>query len=342
VRRFDLGRIPPTNAFLRAACYVRQLARIRRVLKRDVNPDFVISFLDVTNQTTLLASWGLATKRVATQRVDPRFAERGSPIWEALSSFLYEHADRVLYLDDKQAAWAKARWRRWRIGSIVNPLTRIQIGPLDRVGHALISSAPHIAVAMGRFARQKGFDLLLEAFARIKDEVVDWNLLILGEGELRDSLELLIGRLELTGRVLLPGGFPRPHDILAQCDLFVMSSRYEGLPNAMAEAMACGLTAISFNCLSGPAELITDGINGRLVENGNVIEFAKALKELMQNANERRVMGERARAFVIDKMCPDKIMDTWEQLFDELSRDPPLSWRSALRALEGEGSTRIL
>jgi glycosyltransferase involved in cell wall biosynthesis len=110
-----------------------------------------------------------------------------------------------------------------------------------------------------------------------------------------------------------------------------MSSRYEGLPNAMAEAMACGLTAISFNCLSGPAELITDGINGRLVENGNVIEFAKALKELMQNANERRVMGERARAFVIDKMCPDKIMDTWEQLFDELSREPPtfLAFRAA-------------
>ena len=110
----------------------------------------------------------------------------------------------------------------------------------------------HSIVAMGHFYRQKGFDLLLEAFARLKERNPEWTLTILGDGSLRPYLEALRDELRLNGRVHLPGQVKNPLLVLQQADLFIMPSRWEGWSNSLVEAMSCGLPVIAADCRCGP------------------------------------------------------------------------------------------
>jgi glycosyltransferase involved in cell wall biosynthesis len=149
-----------------------------------------------------------------------------------------------------------------------------------------------IVVSMGRFTRQKGFDILLKAFSTLAAAgQSDWNLIILGDGELRGELEQLVEDLGLSSRVIMPGRVKDPFSVLRHADLFVMSSRFEGFPMAHGEAMLCGLPVVATDCPSGPSELIRDGVDGILVENENQLQLEEAMQKLMSNAVLRRKMG---------------------------------------------------
>ena len=147
---------------------------------------------------------------------------------------------------------------------------------------------------MGRLAPQKGFDLLIDAFSRVAGRHPQWSLQILGEGPDRPALERLIDVKGLAGRVVLAGWEPDPSAVLQQGDLFVLSSRFEGFPNALLEAMACGLPSVSFNCQSGPAEIIRDQIDGILVPPEDVPGLADAIdRALTDEALRRRLAARR-------------------------------------------------
>jgi glycosyltransferase involved in cell wall biosynthesis len=140
---------------------------------------------------------------------------------------------------------------------------------------------------MGRLHPQKGFDLLLEAFSRIKDQYPDWSLTILGDGPLREQIESLRDELGLKGRVHLPGAVKNPHQVLKQAELFVLSSRREGFSLALLDAMSYGLPVVAFDCRSGPREIIRDGVDGVLVPPEDVGAMAEALGRLMSDESER-------------------------------------------------------
>jgi GalNAc-alpha-(1->4)-GalNAc-alpha-(1->3)-diNAcBac-PP-undecaprenol alpha-1,4-N-acetyl-D-galactosaminyltransferase len=152
-------------------------------------------------------------------------------------------------------------------------------------------------------SHQKGFDLLIEAFARLTPKYPGWELRIIGEGTDRAALERLATERGVALRVRFCGWLNDPQPVLAGSELFVLSSRWEGFPNALLEAMACGVPAVSFDCDSGPSEIIRDRVDGLLVPPDDVSALASALDHLMDDAALRREMGDRAREVVTRFSC---------------------------------------
>ncbi|WP_051761982.1 glycosyltransferase family 4 protein [Microbispora rosea] len=225
----------------------------------------------------------------------------------------YPRLDAVVTLTDADAAEYRTILDNTpaRMATIPNALT-----PAERAPAALDGK---IVVAAGRLTRQKGFDLLIEAFAAIVEKHPDWQLRIYGDGKERAKLQRQIHRLHLYNHVFLMGGTTTLEQELAKGAIFVLSSRFEGFGMVLIEAMAHGLPAASFDCPHGPADIITHGGNGLLVPPENVTELAAAIDSLITDASLRHILGTSAKASVT-RYHIDHIRRQWEHLFTELHR----------------------
>jgi glycosyltransferase involved in cell wall biosynthesis len=177
--------------------------------------------------------------------------------------------------------------------------------------------AARTVLAAGRLTSQKGFDLLLEAFARIAPSHSDWRLRICGQGRLRTDLERLAEERGLAATAELAGACRDLPGEMAKASVFVLSSRFEGFPLALLEAMSAGLAVVSFDCPTGPRDLVEDGRNGLLVPAEDVDALAAALQELLEDEELRRRLGtaavETARDYSMDVIGPQ-----WESFLAEL------------------------
>jgi GalNAc-alpha-(1->4)-GalNAc-alpha-(1->3)-diNAcBac-PP-undecaprenol alpha-1,4-N-acetyl-D-galactosaminyltransferase len=293
---------------------VQRIQAIRRAVV-SASPDVVISLIDRTNVLVLFALMFTRIPVIVSERVDPRRISCGR-LWHVLRWLLYPAASALVSISrgvDESFTWLP-RSKRW---VIYNPLL-----PIDQASRLPVSGAPSSSkrriAAMGRLTRQKGFDLLLRAFASLAPSYPEWDLLILGEGEERENLLELASSLGLSARVAFPGLLKNPFPELQRADLFVMSSRAEGFGNALTEAMACGLPVISFDCPSGPGEIIRDGIDGILVPAEDVPALARAMGALMSNPDRRRQLAEEA-VHVGERFSMDRHMEQWEELFQRLA-----------------------
>ena len=176
-------------------------------------------------------------------------------------------------------------------------------------------------VAAGRLERQKGFDLLIEAFGPVHERHPDWRLDIFGDGKLRAKLTALIAERGLEQVVRLRGLTRNLDAELATASVFVLSSRKEGLPMVLLEAMHAGLPVVSFDCPTGPADVVDDGINGLLVPAEDVAGLAAGMSRLIENGQERESMG-RAAHLTGARYEMHVIAAQWEGLFAELSGRP--------------------
>jgi glycosyltransferase involved in cell wall biosynthesis len=168
-------------------------------------------------------------------------------------------------------------------------------------------------LAMGRLSHEKGFDLLLEAWSLAMPLLPDWSLRIVGDGQMRDELVRRAASLKIEDRVTLAPFSDDPFSLYSECGMFVLSSRYEGLPFVLIEAMTCGAPCISFDCPNGPREVIRNGVNGVLVSAEQVIALASAIVKLGVNPMLRKRIGDAARS-VSKPFSESRVVARWQEV----------------------------
>lgn len=174
-------------------------------------------------------------------------------------------------------------------------------------------------IAAGRLAPQKGFDLLIEAFKIVHPKFPDWKLRIYGYGREKNNLQAMIEDNKLYNHAILMGPTQHIEAELLNASIYALSSRFEGFGMVIVEAMQCGVPVVSFDCPKGPSEIISNNVDGILVEDGNVEEFAKALMELMGNPEKRKQFGKKAVENVKQYEI-ENIGKIWRDTIDEISQ----------------------
>jgi glycosyltransferase involved in cell wall biosynthesis len=157
---------------------------------------------------------------------------------------------------------------------------------------------------------QKGFDLLIDAFSRISGRYPEWTMVIYGEGPEQGALEAMVRSKSLAHRIFMPGHARDPFSAFANGALFALPSRFEGFPNALCEAMACGLPVVATDCPSGPAHIIRHGVDGFLVPVDDPDALADRLSQLMANPALRKDFGIRARQG-IERFSLPRVAEMW-------------------------------
>ncbi len=171
-------------------------------------------------------------------------------------------------------------------------------------------------IAAGRYVHQKGFDILLEAWHLINNNISDWHLYIFGN-ENREPYQQIVDKYQINHNTHLMGATKDIAEEFSKSSIFVLSSRFEGFGLVLAEAMSCGLPCVSFDCPYGPRDIITDGEDGFLVKNGNVEALSKSIEQLMVDESLRQSMGEKA-IINVARYDSSNIMNRWEELFSSL------------------------
>lgn len=302
----------PWQAILRNISALRML-RSTFLTQR---PDVILSFMTRANVLTLFAARGLDSRTVIAERTDPRKAAVPL-VWRLLRRMSYALADLiVVQTESARSGWGGAR----RCAVIPNPLSQTfeneSQASNDLRGDLGLPDNTLIVIGVGHLKPHKGFDLLIQAFARSHAPQPNWHLVIVGEGKERERLRELSLECGVAARTHLAGASQSPRHLLQQANIFVLPSRYEGFPNTLLEAMSCGLPVVSFACPSGPEEIIRDGIDGILVKNGDVTELSKALEKLMADEAKRAMLGKNAQHNVL-RYSPEVVLPLWDRVLGE-------------------------
>jgi glycosyltransferase involved in cell wall biosynthesis len=275
---------------------------------RATRPRAVLSALTHMNFATIAAVRlsGTGARVVVSERNQISAKARAAKGWWQRSLYravpvAYRFADKVVAVSEGVAAdlIRFGHLPERKVGVIHNPVFEAGLDRLSGIEcpHSWLAAGnPPVILAVGRLHHQKGFDVLLDAFAHVRAQM-DCRLVILGEGEARRRLEARINVLGLVRDVDMPGFSDNPFALMARAGCFVLSSRWEGFPNALVEAMACGAPVVAADCPSGPREIL--GGIAPLVPVGDARALAQAVLETLRNRPSTAPLRERARGFSI-------------------------------------------
>jgi glycosyltransferase involved in cell wall biosynthesis len=220
----------------------------------------------------------------------------------------------------ESSKWLSRELQLRHVETIPNPVI-FPVPSDERAGTAgkdkRLVEAQHILLAVGRLEEQKGFDILLDAFAELAESYETWCLVIVGDGSERGKLLEKIEKLSLADRVYLPGVVENIGEWYRAADAYVLTSRFEGFPNTLLEAMAYGLAVVSVDCETGPNDIIRDNVDGLLVPQGNQEALVAALEKIMCDSDLRKSLSEHA-VDIRDRYSINKIAGLWENLFQSI------------------------
>lgn len=284
VKRIYLRKTVKGNSFVKNIC---RIFKLRKTLKKE-RPDVVLSFLGNPNKRLLLASFGLNCKKFVSVRNEPchEYGKRKFDQWFA--SKLFSLADGIVFQTIEASNYFQKS---------IRDKSKIILNPISKCFYeAKRSVKDENVIAVGRFEAQKNHLLLLNAWMGIEKDFPEDKLIIYGDGPLRKVYEDYIIHNNLVNRVVLPGIVSDVPQILCSAKLFVLSSNFEGLPNALMEAMAVGVPVISTNCpCGGPKILIETDEQGRLVPCEDVVALQNAMKEILLSKDLREKIGLAAK-----------------------------------------------
>lgn len=305
----DLGGA--SNSILDAVTKnIRRVSGLRGVIA-DSRPDVVISFVGTTNILTLLACTGLGVPVVISERNDPARQSLGRA-WDVLRRLLYRRA-AVVTTNTAAAVAAMSRYvPASKLSLVPNPLA------VSGEINAPEADNPYV-LAVGRLHPQKGFDVLLEAFALFTGTHPEWRLELLGEGPERDRLAAMAATLGVASKIRF-AGFVDPAPFYQGCAIFVQSSRFEGSSNALLEAMGHACPIIVTKTPGAMPEFVNADVNARAVPIEDAKALADAMASLASDPSAAQQLGFSARQAVSD-LTPDRIAAVWLDIFSKLA-DP--------------------
>jgi len=309
-RRFDLSA-PSRSLIAATVAGFRRVRAIRRLL-RELKPDVAIAMMTSWNVELALAAYGLPIGAIGSERIYPPSLPLGRR-WQLLRRWLYGSLDAVVAQTDATRGWLLKHTNAGKVPVIPNPVTAFDESPPATFDQLPIK-AP-LLLAVGRLVEQKRFDRVIEAFAKNPGAFAGWHLAILGEGELRQDLMRRAANAGATDRVHFPGSSAEIGRWYQRADMFVLSSDFEGFPNALLEALAHGVPSVAVDCPSGPAQIIDNHRNGLIVPLGDQEALGQALVALARDPALRRRLGEAARQDMAERYATPRIAAQWEAVF---------------------------
>ena len=246
-------------------------------------------------------------------------AERGDPyslnkIWRILISWTYKSSDYCFFqLENAATFFGRKVVRKSYI--IPNPLSEKNYpAPFN-------GKRKKTVVSVGRFEYQKGYDMLINAFVKVHEQHPDYQLILYGNGSLEEELKQQVEVIGLRDVIFFPGYSEHPMNDIKEQGIFVLSSRFEGIPNVLIEAMAVGIPTISFDCTpGGPAYLTDNGRRGGLVEANNVEALSDSIIELIEDEDKRSIYSSSGLE-ILNELTPQRINKLWLDAFSEIIKN---------------------
>lgn len=347
----DVPEDVPLHSLEASSLWTAWLPLARR-LRRD-QPDIVLSTCSGTNVAACLASL-LSGRRARLVLSERNVLMRDQPLakkWLMLLAkrLLYRSADAITAVSHGVADDLVDRLSLdpGKISVVYNPIVGSELDTLaaEELDEPPFDEETSIVLAAGRLVPAKGFDSLLDAFAEVR-KTNTASLVILGEGPQREPLRRQADRLGIGACVYMPGFVKNPFKYMARATVFVLSSRFEGLPGVLIQAMGCGVPVVATRCPVGPEEIITHGRDGFLVPVDSSDHLAEQLLDLLDRPELRRRIGRAARKRSQDFSVDEIVRDYLQVILAEADRnattgspeapsDPPESnARGFLRHLE--------
>jgi GalNAc-alpha-(1->4)-GalNAc-alpha-(1->3)-diNAcBac-PP-undecaprenol alpha-1,4-N-acetyl-D-galactosaminyltransferase len=280
VRVIDLN-FKYKNIFNKLINEIKIIFKLYSIFRR-FDPEFILSFVTQFNIVSIVAA-KLSRKRIfVSERSNPKLKLPSLQLF--LRNFLYKYANGVISQSSLAKSIFESECKSNNICVIPNPVKDVALYPLIK--------REKIIISVGRLVEGKGYKYLLDIFSKINN--LDWQLVVLGDGPLKDELVARSINLDINDRVHFLGAVNDVDMWLAKSSIFSFTSLSEGFPNALTEAMASGLPVVSFDCDAGPRDIIEDGINGYLVPIFDSNQFHKYLSQLIENKELRKIVGMNA------------------------------------------------
>lgn len=308
VHCFD--ELKPSKNFLDSITINYRLYKKIKKTAKTLSIELLIGFMTNTNILTVLAAKSLRIPVLISERINPEFSTLPK-FWSIMRKLTYPSANCLIVQTEPIKKYFEAFVKTNKLIILPNPISSVHQEFKEKIN---LPIKENIVLSVGRLSNQKGHDIAIKAFTKLKPN--NWELHIVGEGPKRKVYKELISKLKMTDKIKLIGRDNNISNYYLKSKVFIFPSRFEGFPNALTEAMYMGLPCISTDCPTGPSELINNGKNGYLISVNDIENLTTNLEKLINDESLRLELGTNAVLSVIH-LEEEKVVNQWSELITQ-------------------------